>query len=96
MSALGVRRAKAALSAGCKPTRQPLQPEAIGAVMEVTKWLKTSTHSAISLRCGIWSLVPAASRWRRGRNCGLRHQGHADVESGLPCPSMNAKFHVDQ
>src|SRR6202140_250284 len=27
---------------GASPTRQPLQPEAIGAVMEVTKWLKTS------------------------------------------------------
>jgi hypothetical protein len=32
MSELGVRRAKAALSSGC--IRQPLQPEAIGAVME--------------------------------------------------------------
>jgi hypothetical protein len=27
---------------GASPTRQPLQPEATGAVMEVTKWLKTS------------------------------------------------------
>ena len=27
---------------GVSPTRQPLQPEAIGAVMEVTKWLKPS------------------------------------------------------
>jgi hypothetical protein len=27
---------------GANPTRQPLQPEAIGAVMEVTKWLKPS------------------------------------------------------
>ena len=26
---------------GASPTRQPLQPEATGAVMEVTKWLKT-------------------------------------------------------
>jgi hypothetical protein len=25
---------------GANPTRQPLQPEAIGAVMEATKWLK--------------------------------------------------------
>src|SRR5438874_4993473 len=25
---------------GASPTRQPLQPEAIGAVMEVTKWLQ--------------------------------------------------------
>jgi len=27
---------------GANPTRQPLQPEATGAVMEVTKWLKPS------------------------------------------------------
>jgi hypothetical protein len=27
---------------GARPTRQPLQPEAIGAVMEATKWLKPS------------------------------------------------------
>jgi hypothetical protein len=27
---------------GESPTRQPLQPEATGAVMEVTKWLKPS------------------------------------------------------
>jgi hypothetical protein len=27
---------------GESPTRQSLQPEAIGAVMEVTKWLKPS------------------------------------------------------
>ena len=27
---------------GASPTRQPLQPEAIGAVMELTKWLKPS------------------------------------------------------
>jgi hypothetical protein len=27
-------------SVGESPTRQPLQPVAIGAVMEVTKWLK--------------------------------------------------------
>ena len=29
-------------SVGASPTRQPLQPEATGAVMEVTKWLKPS------------------------------------------------------
>ena len=42
-SASGVRRAKAALSSGCKShPANSLQPEAIGAVMEVTKWLKPS------------------------------------------------------
>jgi hypothetical protein len=28
--------------AGVSPARQPLQPEATGAVMEITKWLKPS------------------------------------------------------
>ena len=42
MSASLVRREKAALSSGCKTTRQPLQPEAIGAVMEVTKITRPS------------------------------------------------------
>ena len=42
-SEMGVRRAKAALSSGCKPhPANSLPPEAIGAVMEVTKWLKPS------------------------------------------------------
>ena len=42
-SVRGVRRAKAALSSGCKPhPANSLQPEATGAVMEVTKWLKPS------------------------------------------------------
>jgi class 3 adenylate cyclase len=36
MSASGVRRDKAALSSGCKPHPVTLQPEATGAVMEVT------------------------------------------------------------
>ena len=42
-SALRVRRDKAALSSGCEahPARS-LQPEATGAVKEVTKWLKPS------------------------------------------------------
>ena len=40
---IGVRREKAALSSGCKAHPAiSLQPEAIGAVMEVTKWLKPS------------------------------------------------------
>src|SRR6478609_470051 len=43
MTGKGVRRDKAALSSGCKPhPANSLPPEAIGAVMEVTKWLKPS------------------------------------------------------
>jgi hypothetical protein len=44
-SVAGVRRAKAALSSGCKPHPATLQPEAIGAVMEVAKWLKPSMYT---------------------------------------------------
>src|SRR5882724_2631060 len=44
---------------GANPTRQPLQPEAIGAVMEATKWLKPS----ISLsQIGGSASVQAATR----------------------------------
>ena len=37
---------------GANPTRQSLQPEAIGAVMEVTKWLKPSNsgHDLVTAR----------------------------------------------
>ena len=41
MAAIGVRREKAALSQWVKaPPGKLLQPEATGATMEVTKWLK--------------------------------------------------------
>src|SRR5947208_13981182 len=40
---------------GANPIRQPLQPEAIGAVMEVTKWLKPSISvSQIGGSQGFW------------------------------------------
>jgi len=43
MTDFGVRRAKAAFSSGYESHPAILlQPEAIGAVMEVTKWLKPS------------------------------------------------------
>src|SRR5437762_10252117 len=58
MSAKGVRRAKAALSSGCKP-HSATQPEAIGAVMEVTKWLKPSISVS---RIGDSASVQAATR----------------------------------
>src|ERR1700737_665069 len=44
---------------GASPTRQPLQPEAIGAVMEVTKWLKP--WDSVS-RIGDSASVQAATR----------------------------------
>jgi hypothetical protein len=44
---------------GASPTRQPLQPEAIGTVMEVTKWLKPSISVS---RIGGSASVQAATR----------------------------------
>src|SRR5271168_4418219 len=44
---------------GASPTRQPLQPEAIGAVMEATKWLKPSISVS---RIGGSASVQAATR----------------------------------
>jgi hypothetical protein len=44
---------------GAGPTRQPLQPEAVGAVMEVTKWLKPSISVS---RTGDSARVQAATR----------------------------------
>src|ERR1700737_2537154 len=44
---------------GASPIRQPLQPEAIGAVMEVTKWLKPSISVS---RIGDSASVQAATR----------------------------------
>src|ERR1700704_5638011 len=44
---------------GARPTRQPLQPEATGAVMEETKWLKPSV---IVSRIGDSASVQAVTR----------------------------------
>jgi hypothetical protein len=44
---------------GASPTRQRLQPEATGAVMEVTKWLKPSDSGS---RIGDRASVQAATR----------------------------------
>src|SRR5713101_2297301 len=39
---------------GASPTRQPLQPEATGAVMEATKWLKPSDSRYIAVMPFLW------------------------------------------
>src|SRR5258705_10996981 len=49
---------------GVSPTRQPLQPEATGAVMEATKWLKPS--ECVS-RIGDSASVQAATRVNAGQ-----------------------------
>jgi hypothetical protein len=58
-SARGVRRDKAALSSGCKSRPATLQPEAAGAAMEVTKWLKPSESVS---RIGDSASVQAVTR----------------------------------
>ncbi|HKQ88501.1 MAG TPA: hypothetical protein VJS43_17215, partial [Candidatus Acidoferrales bacterium] len=53
MAGYGVRREKAALFQWVQgPPGDSLQPEAIGAVMEVTKWLKPSNsgHDLVTAR----------------------------------------------
>jgi len=50
---------------GASPTRQPLQPEAIGAVMEVTKWLKPSISVS---RIGDSASVQAVTRVTNGHH----------------------------
>src|SRR5258707_3200954 len=55
--ACGVQRRR--FRVGASPTRQSLQPEAIGAVMEVTKWLKPSISVS---RIGGSASVQAATR----------------------------------
>src|SRR5215216_1377868 len=47
------------LPVGVRPTRQPLQPEATGAVMEETKWLKPSVSVS---RIGDSASVQAVTR----------------------------------
>jgi hypothetical protein len=42
MFAMGVRRERRRFPVGASPTRQPLQPEATGAVIEETKWLNAT------------------------------------------------------
>src|SRR5215472_11290712 len=57
---MGVHRGKAALFSGCKAhPANSLPPEAIGAVMEVTKWLKPSIRVS---RIGDSASVQAATR----------------------------------
>jgi hypothetical protein len=48
MSTICVRREKAALSSGASPTRRTLQPEATGAVMEVTAIVKANKYRPFS------------------------------------------------
>ena len=40
---LGVRRARRRFPVDASPSRRSLRPEAIGAVLEVTKWLNSRT-----------------------------------------------------
>src|SRR6202045_2161895 len=57
---------------GASPTRQPLQPEATGAAMEVTKWLKPSDNHELSASHSITS-----SASTMGRSCSSTPVGWA-------------------
>src|SRR5476651_720076 len=59
MAVPGVRRERRRFPVGARPTRQPLQPEATGAVMEETKWLKPSVSVS---RIGDSASVQAVTR----------------------------------
>src|SRR3954454_15504358 len=55
---------------GASPTRQPLQPEATGAAMEETKWLKPSDRAcARALRETGRAAAPAARCRNLRRGC---------------------------
>ena len=65
---------------GASPTRQPLQPEAIGAVMEVTKWLKPSISvsrigDSASVQAATRVNVEQASKRKMGRPIRLPYRG---------------------
>jgi hypothetical protein len=70
MSAIRVRRDKAALSSGCKPHPANALPEATGAVMEVTNVGRDGSEHALIVQmttnaptgCGRQRL--STSRWR--------------------------------
>jgi hypothetical protein len=68
---------------GASPTRQPLQPEAIGAVIEETKWLKPSISVS---RIGDSAVVELGPRDDRGRVSYAQAQalGHEQIELLLP------------
>ena len=74
---------------GANPTRQPLQPEAIGAVMEATKWLKPSISvsrpTSAAQRNDAMCHKPA---FHAGRN--HKHPHHANSSSkALACFKSN-------
>jgi len=61
---------------GASPTRQPLQPEATGAVMEVTKWLKLFTGAG-------WGVVSVpASAAVEAAAANQKHDHDNDEKSG--------------
>jgi hypothetical protein len=84
VSVFGVRRGKAALSMGARPTRQPLQPEAIGAVMEATKWLKPSISVS---RIGDSASVQAAMRMNAEQASKMANNQHS-VSPDIECARM--------
>jgi hypothetical protein len=77
---------------GASPTRQPLQPEAIEAVVEVTKWLKPSISVS---RIGDSASVQAATRVRRLVLPSVAPFKGPDIESVAPAAGSAAAPHAD-
>jgi hypothetical protein len=73
MAALRVRRDNAALSGGCEPTWRALQPEATGAVMDVTKWLNPQQGASGARRLHSGAVAPRATKAPPDERGGNRH-----------------------
>ncbi|TDN63046.1 hypothetical protein B0G77_6654 [Paraburkholderia sp. BL10I2N1] len=90
MSFPGVRRAKAALfPAGASPARQPLQPEATGAIVEVTKRLKPSVKRVT--KYGDSASVQAVTRVN-AEQASKKDDAQADLTAISGKASMSSKL----
>ena len=79
---------------GENPTRQSLQPEAIGAVMEVTKWLKPSISvsqigDSASVQAATRVNAEQSSKRTMRRSTRQPYRGHI---STLPDPEGSASL----
>src|SRR5260370_13815720 len=73
-----------AFPVGENPTRQSLQPEAIGAVMEVTKWLNREQFGLA--RRHPLARCPALALWTVPGSAGLL--GRTRMRRDLPAPQL--------
>jgi hypothetical protein len=89
MAALRVRRDNSALSGGCEPTWRTLQPEATGAVMDVTKWLNPQQGASGARRLHSGAVAPRATKASPDERGGNRHaQPNATAPVELTCLNL--------